>query len=116
MIPPGIPDFATRERILEPGDCTVHGRAWSGFGPVERVEVSANGGVSWGDARLGSQASAWSWLSWAWDWHPAEPGVYELCCRATDAAGNEQPLEAPWNLGGYANNEVQRIQVTVSAG
>ncbi len=116
MVPPGIPDFATRERLLELGPCAVQGRAWSGFGPIERVEVSADGGGSWSDARLGSQASAWSWSSWEWDWEPVEPGVYEICCRATDAAGNEQPLDAPWNLGGYANNEVQRIPVTVSAG
>jgi DMSO/TMAO reductase YedYZ molybdopterin-dependent catalytic subunit len=115
MVPPGIPDFATRERLLEPGACTVRGRAWSGFGPIERVEVSTDDGVSWSDAWLGSQASEWSWRSWEWAWEPAEPGRYALCCRATDAAGNTQPLEAPWNLGGYANNEVQRVSVTVSA-
>jgi sulfane dehydrogenase subunit SoxC len=113
MAPPGIPDFATRERILEPGPCSVRGRAWSGFGPVERVEVSADGGGSWSDARLGGQASPWAWRSWEWDWEPRRPGVYELCCRAMDSAGNVQPLEAPWNLGGYANNEVQRVPVAV---
>ena len=41
------------------------------------------------------------------------PGEYELCCRATDEAGNTQPLEAPWNLGGYANNEPHRVPVRV---
>ena len=111
MIPPGIPDFATRERILEPGPCTVRGRAWSGFGPVERVEVSADGGAEWSDARLGPRPSMWAWRSWEWDWADREPGLYEVCCRATDRAGNSQPLEAPWNLGGYANNEVQRVPV-----
>jgi sulfane dehydrogenase subunit SoxC len=116
MIPPGIPDFATRDRLLEPGDHTVRGRAWSGFGPIERVEASADAGASWSDARLGSQASPWSWTSWEWDWRGVQPGVYELCCRATDAAGNEQPVEPPWNLGGYANNEVQRVAVTVAEG
>jgi len=115
MAPPGIPDFATRERRLGPGRCTVIGRAWSGLGGVERVEVSADAGVSWTDARLGSQPSAWAWRSWQWEWEPAEPGAYELCCRATDSAGNQQPLEAPWNLGGYANNEVQRVPVVVEA-
>jgi len=113
MVPPGIPDFATRERVVEPGPCTVRGRAWSGFGPVERVEVSVDGGASWSDARLGPQASRWAWCSWEWDWEPREPGVYELCCRAADSAGNVQPLQAPWNLGGYANNEVQRVPVVV---
>ena len=55
MIPPGIPDFTTRDRVLERGPCTVRGRAWSGFGPIERVEVSVDGGASWSEARLGSQ-------------------------------------------------------------
>jgi sulfane dehydrogenase subunit SoxC len=114
MVPPGIPDFATRERRLEPGPCTVHGRAWSGFGAVERVEVSADGAATWSDARLGPAVSEWAWRSWEWDWEPREPGAFELCCRATDSAGNAQPLEAPWNLGGYANNEIQRVAVVVA--
>jgi sulfane dehydrogenase subunit SoxC len=115
MIPPGIPDFATRERRLGIGPCTVRGRAWSGFGVIERVEVSADAGATWTDARLGHQASRWAWCSWEWQWDIRAPGVYELCCRATDSAGNSQPLESPWNLGGYANNEVQRVTTVVTA-
>ena len=115
MIPPGIPDFATRDRLLEVGPCSLRGRAWSGFGPIERVDVSVDGGRSWSAARLAAQATEWSWVSWQFDWQLTEPGVHEVCCRAVDAAGNAQPLEAPWNLGGYANNEVQRIPVTVTA-
>ena len=49
----------------------------------------------------------------AFDWDAPAPGEYELCCRARDDAGNEQPLEPPWNLGGYVNNAVQRVAVTV---
>lgn len=113
MVPPGIPEFATRDRLLEPRPCTIRGRAWSGFGAIERVEVSTDGGTSWSSARCGSQASEWSWMSWEWDWESPEPGEHELCCRATDSAGNEQPLEPRWNLGGYANNEVHRVKVTV---
>jgi sulfane dehydrogenase subunit SoxC len=33
--------------------------------------------------------------------------------RARDEAGNEQPVDPPWSLGGYANNAVQRVPVTV---
>jgi hypothetical protein len=36
-----------------------------------------------------------------------------LACRARDADGNEQPLEPAWNVGGYANNAVQRVAVSV---
>jgi len=94
LVPPGIPDFATRERTLGPGRCEVRGRAWSGFGPVNRVEVSVDGGASWSDARLGGQTSNWAWRAWDWAWEASVPGVYELCCRATDSTGNTQPLAA----------------------
>jgi DMSO/TMAO reductase YedYZ molybdopterin-dependent catalytic subunit len=115
MVPPGVPEFATRERRLEPGACMLQGRAWSGIGTIDRVEVSTDGGATWSDARLGPQPSRWAWRAWEWEWAPVEPGAHELCCRATDSAGNTQPLEAPWNLGGYANNEVQRVPVAVAA-
>ena len=44
------------------------------------------------------------------------PGEHVLCCRARDDAGNEQPLEPPWNVGGYANNAVHRVPVVVCLG
>jgi DMSO/TMAO reductase YedYZ molybdopterin-dependent catalytic subunit len=113
MIPPGVPDFATRERILEPGPCTVRGRAWSGLGAIVSVEVSVDGGSAWSPARLGPAASRWAWRGWERDWD-APPGEHELCCRAIDDAGNSQPLDPPWNLGGYANNEVHRVPVRVA--
>src|SRR5204862_6901434 len=87
MIPPGIPDFATRARTLTAGPTKVEGRAWSGFGTIERVELSADGGASWSDARLGEQPAPGAWPSWEGDWGAREPGVHELCSRATDSAG-----------------------------
>jgi DMSO/TMAO reductase YedYZ molybdopterin-dependent catalytic subunit len=113
MIPPGFPDFASRERHMDLAPATVRGRAWSGAGTIERVEVSDDGGASWSDAALGPQPSRWAWRAWAWDWAPAAAGAYELCCRATDATGATQPLTAEWNLGGYANNGVHRVAVVV---
>ena len=91
---------------------TACGRAWSGLAPVDRVEVSTDGGGSWAPARLEPQPSPWAWAGWSFDWDAA-PGSYELCSRATDAAGNTQPAEAPWNTGGYANNALHRVAVTV---
>jgi sulfane dehydrogenase subunit SoxC len=113
MAPPGIPNFGTRERHADLGPHAIVGRAWSGRGTIERVEVSDDGGASWNEAELGDQSSRWGWRYWSWEWNPAAPGDYELCCRASDSAGNSQPLEAAWNLHGFANNEVQRVPVTV---
>src|SRR5262249_53589510 len=34
VIPPGIPDFMSRSRIVRPGPVALEGRAWSGRAPV----------------------------------------------------------------------------------
>ena len=113
MVPPGIPEFRSRERLVEAGPCEIVGRAWSGAGELVGVDVSTDGGGTWAQAELGDAAlGRWAWRSWRFTWD-AGPGEHELCCRARDAAGNEQPLEPAWNLGGYLNNAVQRVSVTV---
>jgi DMSO/TMAO reductase YedYZ molybdopterin-dependent catalytic subunit len=112
MAPPGIPDFYTRRRIVEAGPVEIVGRAWSGAAPVERVEFGVDG--HWTAAVVAPERRAHSWKPWKLTWH-AMPGVHELACRATDAAGNTQPLEPPWDLSGFGNNGVQRIHVTVRA-
>ncbi|HYI87169.1 MAG TPA: sulfite oxidase, partial [Burkholderiales bacterium] len=87
------------------------GRAWSGGAPIARVQWALDG--VWRDANLAPSRDL-CWRGWSADW-PAAPGTHELACRATDAAGNVQPLEAPWDLSGFGNNGVQRIAVTVRA-
>ena len=114
MVPPGIPEFRSRERLVQAGACEIVGRAWSGGAEVVGVDVSVDGGETWAPAELGDASlGRWAWRSWRFSWN-AEPGEHELCCRARDAAGNEQPLAPSWNLGGYLNNAVQRVGVTVS--
>ena len=113
MVPPGIPEFMSRERTLAPGPCTVEGRAWSGDAPIASVELSADGGDTWQNARLEPpDLGRWAWRRWTAEW-AATPGRHVLCSRARDDAGREQPLVGDWNLGGYANNEVQRVVVNV---
>jgi DMSO/TMAO reductase YedYZ molybdopterin-dependent catalytic subunit len=115
MVPPGIPDFMTRERTVHAGNVTIEGRAWSGLAPVTAVEVSTDGGSSWRDARVDPpELGPWAWRHWSYDWNAAEPGAHVLACRARDEAGNAQPVDQRWNAGGYANNEVQRVSVTVT--
>jgi hypothetical protein len=91
----------------------VEGRAWSGLAPVASVEVSDDAGSTWAAAELEPAGEPWAWRSWSYRWH-AQPGNHVLCSRARDEAGNEQPVEPPWNLGGYANNAVQTVPVTVT--
>jgi DMSO/TMAO reductase YedYZ molybdopterin-dependent catalytic subunit len=110
MIPPGITDYPARHRYVEHGLVPLRGRSWSGQAPVERVEVAVDG--EWEEATLDPPVGEFAWRGWSFDWH-ADPGEHELSCRATDAAGNTQPLEQPWNFQGLGNNLVQRVAVTV---
>jgi DMSO/TMAO reductase YedYZ molybdopterin-dependent catalytic subunit len=112
MVPPGIPEFLSRTRFLDAGSCRLQGRAWSGWAPIERVDVSLDGGREWDQASLDEPLSDFAWRGWTYDWE-AVPGEHEICCRATDGAGHTQPTSPVWNFEGYCNNAVQRVRVTV---
>ena len=110
MIPPGFPDFPERQRYVERGPTTIQGRAWSGAAPVTRVEVGVDG--EWSEADLAEPAGEWAWRAWSYEWD-ATPGDHVLSCRATDATGDTQPAEQPWNFQGMGNNLTQDVPVTV---
>jgi len=110
MVPPGIPDFYSRRRVLDAGVVEIVGRAWSGAAPVTRVAFGVDG--QWAAATLETPAFPYAWAGWRATWRAAE-GAHELSCRATDAAGATQPLDPPWDLSGFGNNSVQRVAVNV---
>jgi len=110
LVPPGFPDFFTRKRILDAGPTTIFGRAWSGEGAIVRVEFGVDG--AWREATLDDSVGPFAWRSWFCQWEAA-PGTHVLRCRATDAAGNVQPMGSPWNLQGMGNNLIQAVEVAV---
>ncbi|MGH2429455.1 MAG: sulfite oxidase [Candidatus Limnocylindria bacterium] len=110
MIPPGIPDFFTRSRLVEAGRIVLRGRAWCGSAPVVRVDVGVDG--MWHEAQLDEPLGEFAWRGWSFDWQAAT-GDHVLSCRATDADGNTQPADQPWNLQGLGNNLVQEVPVAV---
>lgn len=114
MVPPGVPDFLTRERTVSPGECVLEGRAWSGGTRLASVEVSADSGETWARAAVDpDELGRWAWRHWSHRWEPPGEGTFMLGCRARDEDGNAQPDAPVWNLGGYANNAVQWIRVNV---
>ena len=82
IVPPGMPDFHTRERVVEGSPVSLEGRAWSGRAPIARVEVSDDGGASWVEARLTRDLDGpWAWVRWSSsDWEPGRAGAFSLCC------------------------------------
>ena len=80
---------------------------------VPRSAILLSVGETWANAELEPHDSRWGWRGWRFEWAAEKPGEYVLCCRAHDEAGNVQPTEAIWNVGGYSNNAPQRVPVTV---
>ena len=73
-----------------PGLYQISGMAWSGAGRIARVEVSADGGATWGEAALTAPVldKAVTRFRMAWRWNGAE-GV--ILSRAVDETGAVQP-------------------------
>ncbi|ANE43150.1 molybdopterin-dependent oxidoreductase [Deinococcus puniceus] len=60
---------------------TVRGMAFFGTKPITRVEVSTDGGQTWGQAKLTPPRNTSVWTLWAFDWTPTA-GAAMLMARA----------------------------------
>lgn len=85
----------------------LYGVAFSGTGPVVRVDVSLDDGATWKEATLGEDRGPYAWRTWEL-FHTPGPHPLAVRVRATDAAGNVQPDAAVWNPGGYLFNTIER--------
>ena len=118
MVP--VTDLNVKSVIAAPAVGPSPGRCASKapHGPTVRrsakVEVSTDGGQSWKLAKLAGQQTKYGWRLWQYDWKPAE-GKYTLISRATNMAGQTQPLSQEWNPNGYLWNVAQPVAVTISA-
>src|SRR5229473_4737012 len=79
--------------MKEPGLYEISGLAWSGYGKITKVEISADGGKSWAPAALQqpvlSMALTRFHMAWRWSGGPAV-----LQSRAADETGYVQPTRA----------------------
>jgi len=117
MVP--VTDLNVKSVIAVPGDwtmpglLTVQGVAWSNTSPVTKVEVSVDSGNSWKSATLTGKATQYGFRRWKYAWR-AEEGPHTLISRATNSAGQRQPLQEEWNPNGYLWNVAQPRTVLVT--
>jgi DMSO/TMAO reductase YedYZ molybdopterin-dependent catalytic subunit len=101
--------------VLGPGTNRLVGVAWAGQEAVARVEVSTDGGRTWGDAELLGPRAAYSWTLWEYLWEVSDAGPYALLARATAAGGQVQPAEHEPLNGGYLIHHSRPVEVRVEA-
>lgn len=89
--------------------------------PIERVDMSVDGGITWKQCKITYQDGQWSWALWEGDVDLMldEETINDMSLaygsaglngrgklkvtvlsRATDSAGRVQPLTYPWTLRG----------------
>jgi sulfite oxidase len=97
------------------GPLEVLGYAFAGDDRlVVRVDVSTDGGRTWGEAELLGTPAPFAWRRWR-AVLDAAPGRLEIVARAWDSAAATQPEDpaSVWNPKGYVNNSWARVQVEV---
>jgi hypothetical protein len=97
------------------GSNRVFGAAWAGEEAVAAVEVSADGGRTWGRADLIGPRAEYSWVLWEYPWEVARPGAYTLLARAVSVSGQKQPFEHDPMCGGYLIHFCRPVTVLVEA-
>jgi DMSO/TMAO reductase YedYZ molybdopterin-dependent catalytic subunit len=97
------------EELLPAGAVEITGSAWSGNGPVEEFAISMHRGETWTAAEVSKASGPLAAVAWRHE-VVVNPGKHTVMARATDAAGNSQPISPPWNENGYANNLVHAVE------
>jgi DMSO/TMAO reductase YedYZ molybdopterin-dependent catalytic subunit len=92
----------------------LKGIAFDGGAGIDKVQVSLDNGNSWRDATLGEDLGRYSFREWTLTVTFSDPGVTPLSVRASNRAGEVQPLQADWNPGGYRRHAVETLHVTVA--
>lgn len=101
--------FPVKSTIAQPldgskrprGEQVITGVAFSGEKPIDKVEVSLDGGASWHVAALEGEAGKGRWQVFRYTFTAANPGPQRAVVRATERGGATQPEKAAWNPSGY---------------
>jgi len=132
---PSIQELPVQSMMTVPGpglkvspgeEVEVKGYAWAGGGRgIVRVDVSADGGRTWGVATLRPPGQppnrSWAWTPFVFAFtvpRTARPGQsLELICKAIDSHFNQQPdtFAPTWNLRGVLSNAWHRVPLEVVA-
>ncbi|MGO8908503.1 MAG: molybdopterin-dependent oxidoreductase [Bradyrhizobium sp.] len=91
----------------------LKGFAFDGGKGIKEVAISTDNGETWTEAKLGKDLGKYSFREWTLPVKLA-PGIYDLRVRATNNAGDTQPIAPRWNPAGYLRNVVETVRVTAA--
>jgi len=98
---------------LKAGRTLLRVIAFDGGKGIKDVAVSTDGGKTWTPAKLGKDLGKYAFREWKLPVRLAA-GSYDLKVRATNNAGDTQPMDPLWNPAGYLRNVVETVHVTAA--
>jgi DMSO/TMAO reductase YedYZ molybdopterin-dependent catalytic subunit len=101
--------------MLGLGRNRIFGVSWAGEDSVSRVEVTSDGGATWGDATLMGPQAPYSWTLWEYHWVAESTGEYTLLARATSSRGRVQPVDHDALNGGYLIHHCRPLCLRIAA-
>jgi DMSO/TMAO reductase YedYZ molybdopterin-dependent catalytic subunit len=106
-----ITSLTEGQRVPAGKETLVRGIAFDGGYGIAEVALSADGGRTWREARLGKDLGRYSFREWTTAFSPRNAGPYELKVRAVNRIGQSQPMTPLWNPMGYMRNAVETTRV-----
>lgn len=103
----------TSKRPLGPQE--VVGIAFSGVAPIEKVDVSIDGGKTWAQASLEGESGVGRAQVFRYRFDRMTPGRVKAIARAKDKKGNVQPESPSWNPSGYFWNGWHAVEWEVGS-
>jgi DMSO/TMAO reductase YedYZ molybdopterin-dependent catalytic subunit len=91
----------------------LKGIAFDGGRGIKEVALSVDNGKTWTAAKLGKDLGRYSFREWSLPVNLA-PGIYDVKVRATNNAGETQPMEPRWNPAGYLRSVVETVRLTAA--
>jgi DMSO/TMAO reductase YedYZ molybdopterin-dependent catalytic subunit len=89
----------------------IRGLAFGGNAALTTVDLSLDGGASWLPTKLGKDWGKYSYRLWSFSYSPQQAGKTTLIARATTEKGEQQPMVAVWNPGGFMYNAAPRVSI-----
>jgi sulfite oxidase len=104
---PPADTVASSDRIAVKGFALTNGTTGRS---VQQIDVSADDGQSWTQAKVTSPVRDYCWVLWSAD-VPVTERTTGLVVRATDSSGEVQPQECQWNYKGYQFNGWHKVNL-----
>jgi hypothetical protein len=108
-----ITSLRSGQKIARGKPLGIRGMAWDRGNGIAKVEVSADAGASWTEAKLGRNLGRYSFREFSLDLPTREDGGRVVMARAISGSGETQVENLVHNPAGYHHNVIQRIYVEV---